>query len=543
MKKHWYESRIFERFLQFLPGFTAWTILLAPFILAPYFPVWVAYFVLIFNFYWFSKSINIMRHMLNGFSRMWRAMKIDYLDRAKRLTDDPAGYEKYLKQVYQRTHRRLDYQDLLEVQNLGGNYSNIKPWNEVYHAVFITNYQEDIFITGPTFEAIANSNYPNDHIIIVSCGEARDEENYLKVKKEIQKRYPKTFFDMMFFMHEVKPGEVIGKGANLYSAGHKFWDLLQKEHPEIKPEDVIVTTLDADHIVHKEYFAYITYKYIIDPNRLSKTYQPVPLLFNNIWDAPSPSRVLAVASSFWQMIESMRPHRLRTFASHSQSLYTLLITDFWSNQTVVEDGHQFWRTYFAYNGEHEMVPVFVPVYHDTVLAETFWGTLKNQYKQRRRWAWGISDFPFIIVNFMKHPEISIREKVVQTVRHFAGNVSWSTSAFLLAFAWIPLLFDTSFQDTVLAHNVSVYSSNMLTLAWIAVFANAWTYFMLLPPLPERHKKTRLIRYFGMVFQWFIAPIVSIFFSSLPALESQTRLMVGQSLNVFWMTPKVRVRDK
>ncbi len=542
MKKDFVDSRIFNRFLEIMPGFVALSYLILPFVLAPTFPVIVAYFILAFNFYWFIKAINIMRHMINGFQHMWHDMKVDFLARAKMATTDPAKLEKELRARYEKSNNRLDYLDWLEFSHLEGRYDNIKNWEDIYQVVFVTNYQEEYYITESTFEALRDSNFPNDKIIVVSCGEKRDEENYLKVQAEIEKNFGGVFRDMYFFMHEVMPDEVIGKGGNLYSAMSKFYEVFKEKYPDVRPESVICTTLDGDHIPHKEYFAEITYKHIIDPDRDRKTYQPNILMFNNIWDAPSPSRVLAVASSFWQMVESMRPYRLRTFASHSQSLSTLLTTDFVSRYTIVEDGHQYWRTYFAFNGNHEMMPIYVPIYHDTVLGNNFWETLKNQYKQRRRWAWGISDFPFIIKNYMRHPEIPFWEKFIQTYRHVAGHISWSTSSFLLAFAWIPLLFNSSFQDTVLAHNVSIYSSMMLKLAWIAVFANAWLYFLLLPPLPKRFEKTRVLRYAGMVFQWAIAPFVPILLSSLPALESQIRLMFGQSLNVFWTTPKVRGRD-
>lgn len=542
MKKDLTESRVFTRFLEIIPGFTALSMLVMPFALAPIFPVAVAYFILFFNFYWFVKAINIMRHMINGFRNMWHDMKVDFLSRAQLASTDPAKLEQTLRTKYNRTNSRLDHHAWLEISNLGGNYDNIKNWEDVYQVVFVTNYQEDYFITESTFDAIRDSNFPNKKIIVVSCGEKRDEAAYSVVKSEIEKKFTGTFLDMYFFMHDVLPDEVIGKGGNIYSAMSKFYEIFKEKYPEILPENVICTTLDGDHIVHKEYFAAVTYKHIIDPGRDHKTYQPNILMFNNIWDAPSPSRVLAVASSFWQMVESMRPYRLRTFASHSQSLSTLLATDFVSRYTIVEDGHQYWRTYFAFNGVHEMVPIYVPIYHDTVLGSNFLETLKNQYKQRRRWAWGISDFPFVVKNFMKHPEIPFGEKFIQTYRHVAGHISWSTSSFLLAFAWLPLLFNSAFQDTVLAHNVSIYSSMMLELAWIAVFANAWLYFLLLPPLPKRFQSTKVFRYAGMVFQWAIAPFVPILLSSLPALESQIRLMLGQSLNVFWTTPKIRGRD-
>jgi len=536
--KTWVDSRFFTRILEIIPGLTAWSILILPFVFAPFFPAAVAYFILAFNLYWFTKILNIMRHLLGGYNRMKATMAIDWLERCRAVTTDPKAYQATLWHEYEKTKSKHSLRDWQEIENLGGNYSVAKDWRDMYHVIFITNFQEEFFVTEPNYESIRDCHYPNDHIIIVSCGEKRDEENYLVVKQQIQQKFGNTFKDIQYYMHEVRDGEVRGKGSNLYSAAHGFMKYFEAQYPDIKPENVMVTTLDADHIMHPEYLANLTYKYIIDPNRSRKTYQPVALLFNNIWDAPSPSRILAIASSFWLVVESMRPYRLKTFAAHSQSLEMLLVTDFWSNKTVVEDGHQYWRTYFAFNGDHEMVGTMIPIYQDCVLASGFWLTMKNQYLQRRRWSWGISDFPFIIKNFIRHPEIPLYEKFLQTFRHFAASISWSTASFLLAFAWVPLAFNQNFQNAVLAHNVTLFSSNILRLAWVGIFANIWVYLNLLPPLPSYKKKRD---YIGMLLQWIIAPVVAIFFT-LPVLESQTRLMFGKYLDVFWVTPKIRRRS-
>lgn len=530
-EKHW-----FRRILEIIPGLLAWSLLIGPFILAPFYPALVAYFILAFSFYWFVKALNMMRNLSRSYPRLKRNMKIDWLERCDLAIKDPEGLHTKLKQIYKRTHRRTDLHNYEEINNLKGHFDLIKDWHDVYQVAIIANYLESYDILEPTFDALVESNYPNDKIIVVLAGEERSEKDFLERKKQVQERYGDKFNALIFNLHTVKEGEIKGKGSNLYVAGKALWKFLQDERPEISPENILVTTLDSDHIIHREYFSRLTYKFVIDPNRDRKTYQPVPLLFNNIWDAPAINRVMAVSNSFFQMIDATRPFRLRTFAAHTQSLKTLLVTDFWSNQTIVEDGHQYWRTYFAFNGDHEMVALFIPVYQDCVLGDTTWQTFKNQYLQMQRWAWGISDFPYAVEEFIEHPEIPFGEKVLQLFRLFAGHFSWSTASFLLLFAWIPLIFNQAFQSTVLAHNVTYFSGIIMNLAWVGLIANIWVFFSLLPKKPAYLNKTK---YIGMAFQWILVPIVALFFSAVPALDSQTRLMIGKYLDDFWTTPKIR----
>lgn len=537
----WIDSKGFQRFLETIPGLSVWIVIIFPFAFAYPFPLIVAYFILIFNLYWFLKAFNIARHLINGLYHMKYNMRTDWYERCEAVSRDLPTFQKRIEAEYKKKAKniflKIKYRDLgkeiEEIKNLEGRQELVKNYSEIIHLALIPMWNEDFQILDGTFNYLKESNYPNDKIIVVLTGEDRDRENFKKVSEEIEKKYEGVFKNLLIYTHKDVVGEVRGKGANMVSAARKMMKVIEADG--LKPEDILVTTLDSDHIVHREYFARLAYKYIIDPDRDRKTYQPVALLFNGIWDAPAPNRVAAIASSFWIIVESMRPYRLKTFAAHTQSLKTLLVTDFWSTQTIVEDGHQYFRTYFAFNGNIEMVPLLLPVYQDCVLDETLWKTFKSQYLQRRRWAWGASDFPFVVKNFLKHPEIPMREKAVQTFRQYVSHLSWASSSLLLASAWIPLLFNKPFMDSVIAHNVTAYSSKLAIIAWVGVFFSVWTYIALLPKKPEKYSH---FRYIGMVTQWLFTPPVAILLSSIPSLDAQTRLMLGKYLEWF-ITPKVR----
>lgn len=530
--KNWYQKKWFQRSLEILPGFFAWVFILSPIPLAIFAPAILAFFLLFYAFYWLVKSLNISRHLITGFLHLRRNMKFDWLEMVKR-TENIKELQKYLERRHKNKPTVQNNREMLDIQNLCGKQNKILKWEEITHLALVAVSKERLDILEPTIKAISEANYPNDKIIIVFAAEANFQDTFKKDIKVLERKYAKKFKEFRWYYHHEKVGEVRpGKGPNMTSAMRLF---CEEFRGKIEPEKTIVTNLDADHIVHSEYFGRLTYLYATDPNRDRKTYQPVPLLFNNIWDVPALNRVTAASSSFWQIVEAMRSYRLRTFAAHSQTLKMLLVTDFWSVKTIVEDGHQYWRTYFAYNGDHHMVPLLLPVYQDAVLGETQWLSFKNQYLQKRRWAWGVTDFPYIIIKSIEHKEIPLFERLIQIWRHISGTLSWSTSSFILALGWIPLSLNHGFQDTVLAHNIMSYTSQMLRVAWVGIFANIWISLIL---LPERPKKYGAWRNILMFTQWIFSPITAIFLSAMPALESQTRLMLGKKLE-FWITPKFR----
>jgi cellulose synthase/poly-beta-1,6-N-acetylglucosamine synthase-like glycosyltransferase len=419
------------------------------------------------------------------------------------------------------------------LQNIVRHEHLILDPKEVFNVVFIATFNESIDILEPSIQALAEVDYPLKQLMVVICYEERGGAETEANAKLLVEKYGHKFAYASAVKHpDGIVGEHRGKGANISYAGRIFAEHIAEQG--IDPEHIIVTTLDADHRPAKNYFTLLTYEYAGDPNRLHHSYQPIPMFYNNIWDAPAPMRVIALGNSFWTLTETMRPHRLRNFAAHAQGLATLIRTDFWSVTTIVEDGHQFWRTYFAFNGDHQVMPVYTSVYQDAVLADSYLKTFKVQYLQLRRWAWGCSDIPFVIRNMVKSPDIPLSNRIAQFYRLFESHFSQATAPLILTFvAYLPLYLNPRASTNILAQNLPYVTSDILTLASIGIIFMIFFSLISLPPRPKRYRKTKVL---GMIGQWILLPITTMGFSSFAAIDAQTRLMLGKPLE-FYVTEK------
>jgi cellulose synthase/poly-beta-1,6-N-acetylglucosamine synthase-like glycosyltransferase len=490
---NWKYRRLFE----ILPGLIAWTMICLPIILALISPKLFTILMIFYISFFFFKTVIMSYRLILGYKRFKRDIMTDWFSKLK-----------------------AEYSD---------------SWQDIYHLVIVPTYKEHIDILRATIQALIASDYPTGKIIFVLAIEERDKERALEYGRILKEEYGDKLYHFETIMHPKDiEGEVIGKGGNITYAGRNILPFIDKA--KIPYEKIIVTTMDADHIVDRRYLADLSYKYLSDPDPIHKSFQPLPLFFNNIWDVPMINRLVAMGSSFWQLIVTTRPSRLRNFSAQAQSLEALVRVDFWSTKTIVEDGHQFWRTYYRLNGRHEVVPMYTPIYQDAVLADTFIDTMKEQYLQKKRWSWGVSDIPYVMEHTFKHKEIPLFDRWANALILWESHISWSTISIVLASsAWIPIIFANSFKSDILAYSFPIFYSRLLALTWIGMLTTLIISTFLVPPKRGKKPVRRII--LDWIMTPFIMPISSICFSAIPALESQTRLMFGKYLDVFRVTVK------
>lgn len=540
------------RALEIFPGAVTWLTLTLPVVLSLVAPVWVAYFIIAFDLYWMIKSFRLSINLIRGYRRLHMAQRIDWNGRLQWLKDVPKAAAENRRQLLElerkhpevkriwghgdtpsrRRYLRLkDDQELLD--GLVAHEHVLMQPDQIFHAVIMPTVAEGIDILEPSVRSLTEVDFPLKQIMLVLAYEERGGQQTEENVMELMKRYGDKFALAMAVKHPGGIiGEAIGKGGNISFAGRALTKEIRRRG--IDPERIVVTTMDADNRASKNYFSYLTFLYATDPNRIHKSYQPIPMFYNNIWDAPAPMRVIATGNSFWVLMETMRPHRLRNFASHAQPLAALIQTDFWSVTSIVEDGHQFWRSYFAFDGDYTVVPVFTPVYMDAVLAHSYARTMRAQFLQLRRWAWGVGDFQYVVRNSIANKNIPWSNKLPHIGRLFEGHFSWATAPLILTFvAWLPLYLNRQFSYQALAHNLPIITSRILTLASVTIVITIFISLISLPPKPARY---RGIKFVGMLAQWVLLPVTSMVFSAFAAINAQTRLMMGRYLE-FYVTEK------
>ena len=521
------------RFFEIFPALVSLGIIALLFCFSAISPIAGSIFLLIIVVGSVVKAIGTMFRTVQGYKMVNASCAINW---RKRMVDLENPQESYERLAHTKSKAYDHQQHLKNLLNMAasedGNYPN--PQN-IYHAIIITMYNETLDVLEPTIESVLASTFPKERMIVTIAYEERGGEAGEKVAKALQKKYGKKFGYFLLSKHpDGLPNEVIGKGGNITWAGKNLQKFVDEKG--IKYSDVIVTTLDSDNRPHKVYFDQVAYEYVVHEERLHMAFQPVSLFTNNIWDAPAVTRVVACTNSFWNLVCTMRPLDLRNFASHSQPLDALVGMNFWSVRTIVEDGHQYWRSLFYFDGDYEVYPIRAPIGQDAVLNDTLLKTLKAQWIQLRRWDYGASDVAYVAdYMFSKKNKMHWDDLLPKFIRLLDGHVTLAATAPIVLFGgWVPLIFNIESLD-LLAHHLPSVVSYIQTFAMLLMVVSIILSMKLLPPKPARYKKTKHVL---MVLQWIISPVIAIVYTSFCALYSQIRLMLGLYMEKFDVTEKV-----
>ncbi len=497
------KERKVYRFFEIVQGALSWGTIFLAFIFSLVVPTVVLYFLLVFVIFWLVISIYYSIHLYLGFKKMRENMEADWIDKLEGLE----GYS-------------LDVDD----------------WREIYHVVILPNYKEPIGVIRDSLDALVSCSYPKNRMVVVLAFEKRAGEERKEVAAQLKREYEDRFFKLLTTFHpDDIVGEIKGKGANDAWASKKVKEKII-DPLGISYERVICSSFDVDTQVYPQYFSCVTYHYLTNPKPTRTSYQPVPLYNNNIWEAPFFSQTTAFTDIFWHIICQERPTQLITFSSHSMSFKALNDVGFRQTNMVNEDSRIFWQCFFYYDGDYQTQPIYYPVSLDANVGKNLWQTIKQVYKQQRRWGYPENSAYFLYAS-LKNKKVPLAKKIARGVELIGGNWNWAVASILIfTLGWMPIIFGQGwFSQSLASYTVPRLVSKIMTFAMLGLVTSVWISTVLLPPRPGGKG---LRRYLFFLLGWLFVPIQLLIFGSLPVIDAQTRYLLGRYMG-FWVTPKNR----
>ncbi len=535
------------RVLEIIPGLVTWMLILGLVPLSLRYPQVVGWFVLCFDCYWLYRAAELSVSVAISFRRVRRVMAIDWRQRAFTLVDPQARYDELPGLIEtigrrvgelqragdhlaarggRREQRRLaaERRDLARILRQVSLSGPLPDPRQIWHVALVPTYTEPYEKLYQTVKALVESDYPRDLKMVAIITRETDLEGRENVAK-LREVFGSEFRHFFHILDPLEPGVVVGKSSAMAYGGR--WLYRELTSLGFDPSKVVVTDLDSDYRVHAQYFGYLTYMFLTDPDRHLRLYQPIPMFHNNLWHCPLPVRLIAVSTTHIQMWRHLTPERLVSFSSYAISLQTIHDVDYWATDAIPEDSRFYWKSFFRYGGKFHSVPLFMPVYGDAVRARSYPRSLVQQYLQIRRWAWGVTDIPYFIDNALHHSEIPLRQKITRLFALWADHINWAVAPFVLMFGpTLPLLLNDSFRPTTLGQQLPVYAAWLLTGALASLIVLVFIEDQLAPPRPKEWGiKMKIVSW----LQWLCLPAVGVVFTNLPALDAQTRLLTGRYL--------------
>ena len=375
-----------------------------------------------------------------------------------------------------------------------------------------------------TIKLLAHSDYPYKNIYLVPAFEKREKEAEKKAVKLVN-RHKNSFKDIIVTYHPLTKNEVGGKASNQTFAA-KIVDHYVSER-NVQKDNVLITICDADSLLPKNYFSYLTYLYLTDKAHRYHFYWAPVLMYNNFWKLPFFVRMQATLSSIVRLAFLSQGENLIQVSTYSTNLWLLKKIGFWDVDIIPEDWHIYLQAFFKFGKKIKTLPIYTIVNSDAVYSGSLLKTFANRYEQEKRWAWGVTDISYCLQMFFKTPQIKPMEKIKKIIFLAETHLLWPTSFFILTIsASIPPLINPIFKRTVLGFLLPKLAGLILTIASLLLIL----YFYLDIKLRTKVKvKTKLIRIPFLIIQWYLLPVVSFLLSALPALEAHTRLILGKKI--------------
>jgi Glycosyl transferase family group 2 len=548
------------------------------FLLSFFAPEIAAALILIYSFGWLLRITLINIYTLFTYKNLQRWKEVDSYHLLQLIAQSPkegAAKLRAFSQKYQQQFHHAKDVDALIAQidaNVGTKFENpLNIWQMPIFAV----YNESAEVLAKSLRAVYESHYDLDKIVVFLSQEGRygaERNNNLRLELAaipwlavhdapelpISKVYDDDHTSLNYRNKKLDSiklvegklniictahpdgltGEIIGKASNEDWGGRTLSLFTQSRG--IDPELCVVTSLDADSSISREYFSLLSLRYALtnkDGGRFG--FQSIPVYTKNIFETTLVPRMVAFQTTLWTMSQNSMEGKTHFFANYSVPLIILQEVNFWDREHIAEDYLFYARCFIKYQGNFRVLPFYGMFNGDAVIGDDYLHALENQYKQHQRWSWGgVESTAYLLEHVWYQPNtIPVSRKISEFFGTFINHHFWATAPLLFSVGiLLPAFFGgVQFDQSPISQNLQLFSTYFAWISYSFVSLFAFISYNIMQRTADLTEASKLRQIGVIVIQALFTPF-STAYMAIPAINSQLRGLMGNYLG-YWVTPK------
>ncbi|NDJ75554.1 MAG: hypothetical protein GYB65_04780 [Chloroflexi bacterium] len=408
--------------------------------------------------------------------------------------------------------------------------ANTLPLELVHHLVIIPNYNEDLTLLRRTLIHLSQQAQTASMSVVLAM---EGQEDGAMQKGTLLKKEFGAAFEHFFVVTHPRgiPGEMQCKSANQSWAARWAKRMLVDELG-YDLNHIVVTSMDADTVWHPAYFESLGVSFATDAQRYA-TYWQAPIRYHgNVWATNPLMRILHAYSSAWELAYLAAPWwQALPMSSYSMSLRLLDRVGYWDPDVIADEWHMYIKSFFQRAGNVRLQPIFLPFWAHATAGRGVARAIKERYLQTLRHAWGAKEIGYTLALWNQTRQRGSLGLLVRVAHdNLLAGLGWIV---MMLGAQLPMLFHPALvRDNLTSAPFILLQISITTIMIVTIVF--WALDLRLRP--HRPQPWTLSERIYELASLPLLAIITFVCVTLPALDAQTRLMLGKPL-VFRVSTK------
>lgn len=419
--------------------------------------------------------------------------------------------------------------------NSRANYDtdNKDPLNSKYkHFITYVYSNESLEILESSIKAVAEHVSSKENTFLILAHEERYKSG-LDIAKHIKENYSQYFANIISTEHKLSKGEVACKSTNMNYSMRVLSDYLRELN--ISKEDAFITFCDSDSYLSAKYLKDAEAEFTTNNNRRFTVWS-APMVFTYNYSSSLPA--LRVINGIFSLsniaLGSLKNKNVLINSTYTLSYALLEDLGGFSKNVINDDLDIYLNGYIKYPDKFESKSLIT--YTVSRIPNSKNNVLRNQYTQVKRWASGVDDIYKRRRSFLKsftRKKLDFRSRFMlfkNIANRFIDIELLAVSGPLISTIFLLVVFMN--RALSLGLDITIGKTAFVFLSFLPLLLTILTWFavkkLLTNPVVranrEPPKKLSKLDQFIELFMWWMYPLLTIVFITIPSLHSQIEMI-------------------